>query len=127
MAENRNISETIGCLFFIVVVVLGGIAGVDKIQNALWGEREGTIKTDDCRARIPVKEGSFDTWFKKFTCTYRKTNAGTIMSGYCEAIETSDAGACGVVYFYEKKPPNLCTDPKFPYLGEDDRCHTELQ
>jgi hypothetical protein len=49
------------------------------------------------------------------------------MSGYCEAVETTNAGACDTVYFYEKQAPKVCTDPKFPYLGVDDMCHTDPQ
>jgi hypothetical protein len=31
------------------------------------------------------------------------------------------------VYFYQKEVPKFCRDPKFPYLGYDDMCHTEPQ
>jgi hypothetical protein len=61
------------------------------------------IKTDDCRATIHVKEGSWDTFFKTFTCTYRKTKSGTIMGSFCQAVETNSAGVCTAVYSYEKK------------------------
>jgi hypothetical protein len=107
-----------------LVIVLGLIVGgVVWGYKSMWGEREGTVNTDDCRARIPLKEDSSDTWFKQFTCSYRKTNSGKLISGTCEAVETS-AGRCNTVYFYEKKVPKVCTDPKFPYLGVDDLCYT---
>jgi len=82
-------------------------AGLFWLTAALWGEREGTIKTDDCRTRITLKEGSPTTWFKKFTCTYKKTNKGNLMSGYCEAVETN-AGTCDTVYFFWKRYIAFC-------------------
>jgi hypothetical protein len=125
-SKKKNLGE-FGCtmLAFLVIVLLA--SGLPSLRESLWGEREGTIKTDDYRTRIVVKEGSHGTWFKTFTCTYRKTNKGTLMSGYCEAVETTNAGACDTVYFYEKQAPKVCTDPKFPYLGVDDMCHTDPQ
>jgi hypothetical protein len=120
-AEN-NAAYGGGCL--IVLGLIGG--GLVWGYNTLWGEREGTIKTDDCRARITLKENSSDTWFKKFTCSYRKTTKGIVMSGYCEAVDIS-AGVCDTVYFYVKSPPNVCTDPSFPYLGTDDKCYAQPQ
>ena len=111
-----------GCLIVVGLIGWGLYSG----YGSMWGEREGTIKTDDCRTRVVLKEGSTDTWFKKFTCSYRKTAKGTLMSGYCEAVDTS-AGVCDTVYFYEKKAPNVCTNPTYPYLGVDDQCYTQPQ
>ena len=91
--------------------------------EAIWGEREGTIKTDDCRARIMVDEfPSRGTLFKTFTCSYRKTVSGKILDGYCESVYTTN-GTCETVYVYQKKKNNGgCVKPN-PYLGEDDHCH----
>ena len=110
-----------GCL---VVFALIGV-GLVRIHNTVWGEREGSIKTDDCRAKITVKEGSSETWFKKFTCVYQKTKSGKILSGYCEAVDTNTAGICETVYFYEKQASLVCSSSLMPYLGEDDRCHAD--
>jgi hypothetical protein len=119
----------LGCFvlmaFILVLWVHSG--GLTSINNMVWGEREGVMKTDDCRTRIVVKEGTSATWFKKFTCVYRRTKSNKLMSGYCEAVDTNSAGACNTVYFYIKQVPPICTDPKFPYFGEDDLCHTDLQ
>jgi hypothetical protein len=84
-----------GCLLVLVLISGGLYLG----YNALWGELEGTIRTDDCRTRIELKEQSADTWFKKFTCSYRKTNSGAVMDGYCEAVDTTSAGSCDAIYF----------------------------
>jgi hypothetical protein len=112
-----------GCL--IVLALIG--CGLVWVHNTVWGEREGSIKTEDCRAKITVKEGSSETWFKKFTCTYQRTKQGKVLSGYCEAVDTNAAGICETVYFYEKKPLLVCTSPLMPYLGDDDRCHADPQ
>jgi hypothetical protein len=121
MAQS-SVKDTISGL----CVLAGVVAGIAWLHSALWGEREGTIKTDDCRTKITLTEDSPSTWFKQFTCTYHKTKTAKLISGYCEAVETT-AGACDTVYFYDKKAPKLCTDPKFPYLGYDDMCHTDPQ
>jgi hypothetical protein len=124
-AENKseNTALGLGCLF--VLSLLG--AGLLWIHNTVWGEREGSIQTDDCRARILIKENSCETWFKKFTCTYQRTKGGKLISGTCEAVDTDAAGKCETVYFYEKKNPLSCTSPLEPYLGDDDLCHDTPQ
>ena len=111
-----------GTAFLILLTIGGGI----WVHNAVWGEREGSIRTDDRRIRITLEDGSKETWFKNFTCSYRRTNKGTILAGQCEAVETN-SGACETVYSYSKKAPKVCTDPKVPYLGYDDLCHDTVQ
>src|SRR5262249_27310265 len=113
----------LGCL--ALVIVAGGVGY--WLAESVWGEREGTVRTNDCRTTIPVKDGSSDTWFKKFTCQYQGTKSGKIMGGFCQAVVLTNGGECETVYVYEKHQANVCTDPKFPYLGYDDLCHTELQ
>jgi hypothetical protein len=116
-------SEADGCLVTFIVIGIAIWGGGAVLRSTIWGEQEGVINTDDCRARIVVKEDSSDTWFKKFTCTYRKTNKGTLISGVCQAVETT-GGKCETVYFYDKVVPKVCTDPKYPNLGVDDMCYT---
>jgi hypothetical protein len=114
--------------FVPLLVFLLFVAGLVWIHQAIWGEREGTIKTDDCRARIVIKEGSSETWFKKFTCSYEKTRGGTIVGGYCEAVDINSAGACETVYVYTKDIQNSCgANPTAPYLGDDNLCHATPQ
>jgi len=60
-----NIVATIGCLFMLIIL----LGGLNAIRENVWGEQEGFIKTDDCRATVMVEQGSYHTWFKKFTCT----------------------------------------------------------
>lgn len=121
--KSNEFGGGIGCLVLVGLALYGLVSA----HNSFWGEQEGTIKTSDCRKTIPVKEDSADTWFKKFICTYRRTNKGIVMSGYCEAVEI-DNGVCETVYSYQKKINNgECSDPKFRYLGEDDMCHSDPQ
>jgi hypothetical protein len=112
-----------GCLVVIGLAIFGVIQGC----KGIGGEQEGFIKTDDCRRTVMVKEGSTETWFKKFTCMYRKTHQGVTMGGTCVAVDT-DGAVCQTVYMYQKQLKNAgCMDPNTPYLGEDDMCHTTPQ
>ena len=94
MPEQKSSSGSdLGSAFLgFVFLVIVGVGGV-KVHEFLWGEQEGLVRTADCRKTVPVKEGSFDTWFKKFTCSYDKTASGKIFSGTCGAVET-DGAAC---------------------------------
>jgi hypothetical protein len=121
-----NKSSEPGCAILSLVVLAGLAWGGISLHSVIWGEREGDIKTEDCRARILVKEGSSDTWFKTFTCTYQKTQKGVLMGGVCQSVETS-GGACTTVYVYAKEGAKVCTDPKFPNLGADDKCYSYPQ
>jgi hypothetical protein len=60
---SRNNSGDGVWTLLVVIVVL--IVGVSWLQQTFWGEREGTIKTDDCRTRVLLKEDSPTTWFKQ--------------------------------------------------------------
>ncbi len=93
-----------------------------------FGEQEGYVKTDDCRESLFLKEDTAQTYFKQFTCTYRKTASGKILGGTCSHIVMDGSPAyCKTVYTYEKSPQVHCTDPKFPFAGIDDMCHTMPQ
>ena len=124
VANSSN--ETGGCLLVLIVAGVAIWGGQDYLRSSVWGEREGVIKTDDCRTRVIVKPDTSDTWFKKFTCATLKTNKGVLIRQICEAVETSGA-ACTVVYSYERKGPNLCNDPQYPYLHTDDLCYNYSQ
>lgn len=119
-------NESGGCLLVLVVAVTVIWWGQDYVRSSVYGEREGIIKTDDCRTRIIVKPDTSDTWFKKFTCIYQKTNKGVLIKQLCEAVETS-GGACTVVYSYETKGPDVCSNAKNPYLHTDDLCYVYPQ
>ncbi len=123
MADAKQKGEKVGTAFGGLLFIILVTSGIKGGYNTFWGEQEGLVKTDDCRRMVTVKEDSPETWFKKFTCTYRKTQKGIVMSGTCVAIDTEGA-ACQTAYMYEKKVSNGgCNDPKHPYLGEDDLCY----
>jgi hypothetical protein len=61
--------SAIGCFAIVLLVAIG----FGTLHYVFWGEQEGNIKVDDCRATVAVKEDSLETWFKKFTCLYQKT------------------------------------------------------
>jgi hypothetical protein len=42
------------------------------------------------------------------------------------AVET-DGAVCKKVYIYVKKSEFTCSDPKFPYVGVDEMCHSDPQ
>lgn len=107
------------------VWIIAGLGAVGLVNERFFGEQEGIVNTADCRTRVLVKESDKPA-FKKFTCTYRRTQSGLIISGVCEAVDIS-GGTCETVYTYTKKVPDLCTDPKFPYAGIDDKCYNNPQ
>jgi hypothetical protein len=127
MAEKKeSLTEKIQTVVGTVFLIGFLIAGVGAVQRSVWGEQEGTTRTNDCRNSVSVKEGSYVTWFKKFTCSYVKSKSGKIIGGTCVSVET-DGAVCNTVYSYDKKSDLHCTDPKFPYVGIDEICHTEPQ
>ena len=116
--KGDSIATGLGCLFLIGLGIWAMSQGLGKI----WGEQEGYVKTDDCRSTVMLKASSPETWFKKFTCVYRRTKRGVLISGVCVSVDT-DGAVCKTVYEYEREGPKVCTDPKFPYLREDDMCY----
>ena len=123
--DHRGEGEVIG----IVAVVFIGLAimgGVQVIKNFLGGEQEGFVKYDDCRETITLKESDMERFFHKFTCTVRETASGKSMGGNCVSVKTEN-GICTQAYVYEKKQDAVCTDPKYPYLGNDDKCYVYQQ
>ena len=114
----------LGYLYLVILgLILGGLV---MIHNSIWGEQEGFTKADDCRSSIGLTEGSFDTWFKRFTCTTKKTQSGKIISGVCVSVVT-EGPVCQTAYTYQKKPQITCSNPNFPFPGYDDICHSNLQ
>lgn len=93
-----------------------------------WGEREGVVKYDDCRQIIALAPNTYQKYYKTFTCMYRRTGAGKIMGGECVHIDfinswLTHSSECETAYVYEKKQEGGCTNPNFPFLGYDDKCH----
>src|SRR5579862_2207829 len=119
-----KLARNLGCGFVLMVVMVGLLYG----YNFFWGEKEGSIKTADCRIQVAVKEGSPETWFKTFYCEYDKARNGVLLGGSCHAVEMS-GGACVKDTSYDKKPKWTCPDPKRPLIGLDGLCHSaaELQ
>lgn len=116
-----------------------GIWGLIAIGAVLWGisaisfgEREGIVKSSDCRETVTLESDTLKKYYKTFTCSYQKTKGGKIMSGECIHIENpssifSSSNECSVAYVYYRKQDGICIDKKFPYLGRDDKCYTEYQ
>jgi hypothetical protein len=82
------------------------------IGAAIWvthfvffGEREGTVKYEDCREVITLQPDTLQAFFKSFTCSYRKAKGGTIMQGLCVHADSdstlfSSSHACATAYVY---------------------------
>jgi hypothetical protein len=99
------------------------LCSVALILNVKWGgEREGAVKSDDCREQIPIQEGSFAAFNKTFDCRYEKSKSGKIMSGSCTAVEVDGNGTCKASYSYEKTPWLNC-GPR-GRLKDDDQCYS---
>src|ERR1700722_12238120 len=102
-------------LMFVCAFLLGiAYAIISGVGGYFWGEESGEIKYNDCRNSISLEDGSGSTLFKRFTCTYVKSQSGKILRGTCVHVETEGA-VCQTAYIYEKKPEIHCKDPKFPF------------
>ncbi|MDD4901789.1 MAG: hypothetical protein PHE24_01510 [Patescibacteria group bacterium] len=80
-------------------------------------EKEGTIKVDDCRESVEIKEFSFDAIFGNFICNYKKTDNGKLIFGECSRVKMKD-GECQTEFWYEKKPFRDCGE--YSYIDERD-------
>jgi hypothetical protein len=85
------------------------------------GERPGTVKWNDCREQMFIKENSFEALSKRFTCDYIKTRQGRVMGGLCVHIEY-ESGQCKAAYIYVKEQAKVCSKEN-PILKEDDLCY----
>lgn len=90
---------------------------------SLSQETEGTINKDflkKCNETITIQDGNL-TFFKKFTCVYKKTKSNKIMSGLCINLDTNESGdVCKKAIIYEKQPYKNC--PPHSYLTNNDTC-----
>lgn len=92
------------------------------------GEREGTVKFEDCREQIVIPEPggplhNINTFQNDpFICWYTKTNSGRVMSGMCTAVEMEEH-TCKRSYTYYKKAELTCY--AHSALGVDDNCHPD--
>ena len=123
--SSKRVKAWIGLLIAILILVYAQTAW-KFVHDHVWGEREGVTRIADCRSVISVKEGSYDTWFKTFTCSYVRSKSGKLIGGRCVAVET-DGPVCKKVYGYEKRSELTCSDPKLPYIGVDEMCHSDPQ
>jgi hypothetical protein len=99
------------------------ITFVSLIMLTSCGEREGTVRTSDCREKITINEKSIEALTKTFTCQYYKTRQGRIMGGLCVHIDYDNNGQCKASYTYYKEQDNVCLDKANPRLREDDMCY----
>lgn len=119
MADN---SGALGCLVIIGAILGASIWGLRGL--GLVGEQEGVVKYSDCREIVQLPPDTLQKYYHSFTCETSKTQSGTVMRGICVRVESSWWGsACTSAYIYQKLPALKCTDPKYPNLGYDDRCH----
>jgi hypothetical protein len=118
-AKSGGGSTLGGC--FLLLIMFVGVGG--WLYTKMWNEQEGNAMYEDCRNKISIQEGSADTLCKDFTCNYVKTRSGKILSGTCVHVVT-EGPVCQTAYIYNKKSQVVCSDPKFPYPGLDDLCHS---
>lgn len=115
-------------LFFIFTVtsLIGWVGDNPKVLDTIWifgGEREGTVKYNDCREVTETEDNFINRIFRTYTCSYQKTNTGKIMSGECVYVKSPlFSGDCVRAYTYTKKPEVRCSEV-FPYLGYDEKCY----
>ncbi len=105
---------------------------VSIVLVSCGGEREGTIDTSDCRETVNLNSGNLQQYFKHFTCQYTRRASGKIAFGICTRVETygtwlhySDKCKTAYVYAYSNTDSG-CTE-KYPYAGNDDKCHANWE
>ena len=136
LLNNRGAVDSEGLVSIGFIIIVGLF--VLWIFGFNFGRvNEGTVEYDDCREVITIQEGSWQTYFHKFTCSFRKTKSGEIMEGVCISIKTpkslfSEGDSCLKAYVYEVKNETACKDVikdgvSYPYLGYDDMCYTNPQ
>ncbi len=135
--DKRGESEGVTGIIVLVAIVLI-IWGVGSFFGVSFGiENEGIVKYDDCREIITLKDNSWQKYFMKFTCTYRKTQGGDIMGygmngGECVHIDHynslfSSSPACERAYVYTKEQRAGVCPSEHPYLGYGDKCYNTPQ
>jgi len=115
-----------GCLAIIVLAVCGLAWAASGI---FFGEREGSVKFDDCREVIRLQPDTLQKFYKTFTCSSSKTKSGGIISEQCVHIDNdstlfSSSHSCATAYVYTRHDEG-CTNLKYPYLHYDDKCYSE--
>ena len=106
---------------FFVFIVMASVF-VWGVTAFLGGEREGVIDYEDCREIVTLKPDDLQRYYKKFTCSYTKTNSGKIARGFCSRIVLKE-GLCRTAYVYEKKSEIKCSED-YPYLDlYDEKCY----
>lgn len=106
-----------------VLASLGMIGAIGFGLYFVFGgsEREGLVKIDNCLEVVQLKNDSIQSYYKDFTCVMEKSKSGRIISGSCTHIDMS-GNTCKTAFIYQKKPSDVCKDPKFPHLHYDDLC-----
>src|SRR5215469_3139544 len=68
------------------------------------GEREGTVRYEDCREKIWHAERPLKDVFDIYTCTRERNSASKIIGGTCVRIEYASSTAdCKVAHIYNRK------------------------
>lgn len=123
MSDTRI--RALGCGVVALFLLCGLYAGCGV------KEREGVVKYDDCRHVIDLKPNTFQKRFHTFTCEYRKSQSGKVISAKCVRVESdgtlfSATHSCNAAYVYYRWKHDGC--PKVdPYLGYDDKCYPDPQ
>jgi hypothetical protein len=119
-------SELWGSVILLVIVL--AITGAIAVYKAAipGGESEGTVKYEDCRQIIAIKQGDWVANFKSFVCDMRRTTNGKVMAGFCVHVDTTPDGKCERAYTYHKIPEVACS-AEYPYLGTDGKCHRTFE
>ncbi|MGO8945885.1 MAG: hypothetical protein ACLQJ7_19720 [Syntrophobacteraceae bacterium] len=85
------------------------------------GEREGVIKTEDCRETVRLSDDAFQwqSYWETFTCGYVRRASGKLINKTCERV-VMNGGYCqtAYIYYYHADPDPGCTKA-YPYMGKD--------
>lgn len=94
------------------------------ILVACGGEREGTVKYDDCREKIYLEAGNLSKIYKTFTCQYEKRASGKIIRKKCVHVDLAGGVVCetAYIYYFEEEPDDGC-NKAYPFKGYNNICY----
>lgn len=132
--QRGNSDEgALGCL--VIIGIIGWAIYTYQPITIFGGEREGSVKFDDCREVVYLNPDTIQKYYKTFTCSYRKTDKGVLLNSNCVHVDNdstlfTSSHTCKTAYVYSfqlEKNHGGCSDLAYPYLGYDDKCYSEPQ
>jgi len=119
---TSDLKEAVSRIVGIVLFVCVGTALRESNGSFFFGgERVGTVRYQDCREIVRLKDNPLRKLYTTFTCSYQRTVTGKLMGGECVSVKTTSSGeTCQIAYLYEKKSEFVC--PSNTHVMPDETC-----